>query len=147
MSIVQDVVTLINSGWRLFQGEVDRSVYEKQACPSLVNKRTYPKWFFLGDKFLCIGCPKKCGLIRPTGFQAQLEINYSEKAGEQYKLTPDEMLAKFKLLKVPQVAYCLNISEQKVYKMIAYSELPSIGRPVRVPTEAVISFLKEQLDE
>lgn len=146
MSMVNDIVTLINDNWRLFQGEVDRSVYEKQNCSLLVNKRTCPKWFFKADKFLCIGCSKKCSLVRPTGFQANLEILYPEKAEQRYTLTPQEMLERYKLLTVDQAAYCLNVSPGRVYKLISMSELASLDSPKRVPAEEVRSYIERQID-
>lgn len=142
MSIIKDIVFLINAGWRLFEGEVERKVYEKQDCPSLHNRRISPKWFSQGDKYLCVGCAKKCSLVRPAGFQARLELLYPEKHDQRYLLTPEEMLNRLKLLTVDQVAYCLNVSPGKVYKMLARSELASTDdNPKRVPVEEIKAYL------
>jgi len=143
MSVVKDIVLLLNDGWRLFQGEVEQTVYEKQQCPSLTNRRTHPKWFFRGDKYICIGCLKKCSLVRPAGFQSHLELLYTEQE-QKFILTPQEMLARLKFLTVEQVAYCLNISVSKVYKMISMSELASTDSPRRVPVEEVKAYIEKQ---
>lgn len=147
MSMVSDIVTLLNDEWRLFQGEVVRSVYEQQNCPSLISKRTNPKWFFKADKYLCIGCSKKCSLVRPAGFQANLELLYPAKAEQRYKLTPQEMLQRYKFLTVDQVAYCLNVSPGKVYRLIDLSELVSLESPKRVPVDDLKRYINQQTQD
>ena len=145
MSVVKDIVLLLNDGWRLFQGEVERSVYEKQRCPWLENKRTHPKWFFKGDKYMCIGCAKRCCLLRPEGFQLNMILLYPEKPKEQFLLSPEELLNKRKFLNVAEISYCLNISAKKVYKLIGMSELLACpDRPIRVPVEEVQDYIDRQ---
>ncbi len=147
MSIIKDVVILINAGWRLFEGEVDRIVYEKQGCPSLNNRRISPKWFFQGDKYLCVGCAKKCSLVRPAGFQASLPLYYREdEETHTIMLSVEEMLSRRKLLKIFEVAYCINSSERYVRYLIDTGVLRRTeDRPVRVPSEDVIQYIESKI--
>lgn len=143
MSVIDDVVTLINNGWRIFQGEVEQAVYEKQHCPVLQNRRVYPKWFFLGDKYVCVGCSKRCSLVRPEGFQARLELLYPEEPKSPFLLTPQEMLARLRFLTVEQAAYCLNVSKSQIYKMIRNAELLSTDSPKRIPVDEVKNYINK----
>ncbi len=143
MSVIDDVVTLVNSGWRIFQGEIDRKVYEERSCPSLRNRRLTPRWFFYGDKYICIGCSKRCSLVRPEGFQARLELLYPEKPKSPFLLTPDEMLSRLRFLTVAQAAYCLNVSKSQIYKMIRNAVLLSTDSPLRIPVDEIKNYINK----
>ncbi len=117
---VKEIVLLINQGWRPYNEQPNKSVYESLGCTRYIKSR--PAWFVKGDKFLCISCPNKCSLSRPSGFPLPLPIHYpSEKC--QYTITPKEMVKRKSLLNVFEVAYCLNISTRKVYSLIDNAKL------------------------
>ena len=130
---IQDIVTLTREGWRPYEAEPKPEVYQRLRC-----KSKKPLWFVRQDVYCCIGCGKNCTLKRPTGFPAPRPIRYQGGPRAQYALTPAEMLAKFPLLTVRQVAYCLNISERTVYDYIASGKLVRLKEtPIRVRAREV----------
>ena len=47
---------LTREGWRPYDAEPDRSVYERLGCPHFLRGRRKPFWFVRDDVFCCIGC-------------------------------------------------------------------------------------------
>lgn len=147
--LIQDIVTLTKEGWRPYDAEPDRSVYEKLGCTHVLRwQKRKPSWFVRGDVFCCIGCADHCTLKRPAGFPLPLPIRYSVVPPDQpYTLTPLEMLARHDILTVRQAAYCLNISERQVYDYIAEGKLVKLkDAPVRVRADEV-KALRKDFDE
>ena len=128
---IQEIVTLTREGWRPYDAEPDRSVYEKL--------------FVRDDVFCCIGCADHCTLKRPAGFPLPLPIRYSGVPPVRpYTLTPQEMLARRNLLNVKQAAYCLNVSERTVYNYIAEGRLVRLrDNPVRIRVDEVRELCKD----
>ena len=89
-----------------------------------------------------------CTLKRPSGFPLPLPIRYTRIPGERpFTLTPQEMLARHDLLNVRQAAYCLNVSERKIYDYIAEGKLVKLrDNPVRVRA-AEVQELRKDFDE
>ena len=145
---IQEIVTLTKEGWRPYDAEPERKVYEKLGCNYALRKKGRPFWFVKEDTFTCIGCASHCTLKRPAGFPAPLPIRYSVVPPEQpFTLTPLEMLERHDLLSVRQAAYCLNISERMVYDYIAEGKLIRLREnPVRVRSKEV-KELRENFDE
>lgn len=64
---IQEIVTLTKEGWRPYDAEPDRSVYEKLGCNhALRGQKRKPFWFVRDDVFCCIGCADHCTLKRPA---------------------------------------------------------------------------------
>ncbi len=146
---ILEIVTLIKEGWRPYNAEPARSVYEKLGCKHAVKgDKSSPFWFVRGDVFCCIGCATHCTLKRPEGFPLPLPIKYSVVPVDQpYTLTPQEMLARHDLLTVRQAAYCLNVSERQIYDNIAEGKLVKLkDKPVRVRATEV-KELRRDFDE
>ena len=145
-TFVKNFLMLHNAGWRPYNGaKPDKSVYEKLGCPHADAKGKGPFWFVRGDTFLCVSCDKSCSVVRPEGVILPLPLAYTvEKQGKEFSLTPGEMVARKALLRVDEVAYCLNISERHVYRWIAEGRLRrAIGaEPVRVPAEDVAHYMQ-----
>lgn len=136
---IKTIINLIRTGWRPYNAEVTSAAYESIQCPHAQSKgKTKPFWFVRGDIYLCLGCPKNCTLNRPAGFLLPLPIRYSECPEEPYQLSPAEMIVRKSLLRVDEVAYCLNISERTVYDWISDGRLRKTAEaPVRIPVEDV----------
>lgn len=132
---IRDIVTLTREGWRPYESKPDRAVYDSLGC----KPGRKPFWFMRGDVFCCIGCSQNCTLKRPRGFPQPQPIRYQVgPRGQQFALTPAEMLAKYNLLTVRQVAYILNISERTVYDYIAAGKLVRLKEaPIRVRSREV----------
>lgn len=149
-SRIMDIVTLTKTGWRPYNAQPDKSVYEKIGCSLGLSpqKGKKPFWFVREDVFCCIGCATSCTLKRPSGFPLPLPINYPPMpAGQTYQLTPKEMLARLNVLTAKQAAYCLNVSERTIYNYIAEGKLARLkDNPVRVRALDV-QALCENFDE
>lgn len=146
---VLEIVMLTKEGWRPYDAEPERSVYERLGCNHVLRgHKRKPFWFVKEDTFICIGCSAHCALKRPAGFPLPLPIRYPQPPpGQGYYLTPLEMLERHDLLNAKQAAYCLNVSERKIYDYIAVGKLVKLkDNPVRVRTEEV-KALREDFDE
>ena len=103
---IQEIVMLTREGWRPYDAEPDRSVYERLGCPHFLRGRRKPFWFVRDDVFCCIGCADHCTLKRPAGFPLPLPIRYpGVPPVRPYTLTPQEMVDRHDLLNVRQAAY------------------------------------------
>ena len=148
-SRIQAIVMLTKEGWRPYDAEPERSVYERLGCnPVLRGHRRRPFWFVREDVFCCVGCTAYCTLKRPAGFPLPLPIRYSRAPSDQpYSLTPQEMVNRHDLLNVRQAAYCLNVSERTIYDYIAEGKLIRLKEnPVRVRSKEV-KELRGNFDE
>lgn len=140
---VQEIISLLNNGFRPYNNQPQNSVYESLTC--LFYKKNKPAWFYKGDIFLCISCNRKCSLHRPTGFQAPIPLKYPHYNDINYfKNTPQELIVKKASLNMKEVCYCLNMSYSKVYSLIQEGKLTSLnGRPLRVKTEDVQRLMED----
>ena len=97
--LITDIVQLTRDGWRPYGGRPEGYVYERLGCPYLLTKRNRPDWFVKSDLYLCVGCARRCSLVRPDGFPLPLPIRYP-KPRQPYTLTPYEMVERKPLLTV-----------------------------------------------
>ena len=148
---IRDIIELTNNGWRAYNAAPESAIYARLDCPyaperengKKKKKRKSPFWFVRGDSFLCVGCDKRCALHRPEGFILPLPINYEEKKGEPYTLTPAEMVQCKSLLRVDEASYCLNIKPRTVYEWMAEGKLRRTkDDPARIPAEDVAFHMK-----
>lgn len=141
---VNEIVMLVNNGWRPYNNQPCNSVYEELKCT--VYKKKPPCWFVKGDKFLCISCASHCSLFRPHGFQLPLPIHYPVKAFEITK-TPEELIKIRSALTVQEAAYCLNVSPRTIYDMVYTGKLAALReKPIRVKP-ADVAFMMNDFDE
>ena len=75
-TLITDIVQLTRDGWRPYGGQPEGYVYERLGCPYLLTKRNRPYWFVKSDLYLCVGCARRCSLVRPDGFPLPLPIRY-----------------------------------------------------------------------
>lgn len=148
--LVNEIAGLVAKGWRPYQGQVRPDVYRDLKCHLVPEKeektkrRERPHWFVRGDIYLCIGCPRKCCLSRPTGFQPMLPILYRDLPGEPFSLTPQEMVARRHSLTIREAAYCLNVSESLIYRYVYEGRLTRMReRPVRVRAADVAAMMDD----
>ncbi|MDL2314351.1 DNA-binding protein [Desulfovibrio sp. OttesenSCG-928-C14] len=151
--LVSEILLLVREGWRPYHGTVTREVYRKLGCQYWSNSgscrlstciRNHPYWFTRGEVFLCLGCPRKCGLHRPEGFQLPLPLKYGSAgaAKKEARLSPQELVARKPTLLVKEAAYCLSVSERLIYKYIADGRLAALkDRPMRVRSEEVAGLM------
>jgi excisionase family DNA binding protein len=98
--------------------------------------------------FICITCAKGCSLVRPEGFAMPLPIQYSQEKAHAFMVTPNEMVSRKALLRVDEAAYCLNVSERKIYKWIDEGKLRRAReQPVRVSAEDVARCMETSVSD
>ncbi len=154
-SKIDQIIKLTQSGWRAYEGQATATVYDNLDCEK--GKRGRARWFAKGDLLVCIGCDRNCTLSCPDGFQLSL-FKYPAPPRPAFRLPPDELMAKRKLLTVNETAYVLNISSRQVRRMI-YEGRFQVTRdtPARIPVAEVraasedvdlwVSPSEEMLDE
>jgi excisionase family DNA binding protein len=145
--LVKDLMLLLNHGWRPYNHKFPDSLYARLCCfqVGVKGKGKEPVWFVRGEVFLCVSCNRSCSLTRPEGVLLPLPLPVSRQARDRgYSLTPGEMVAAKALLRVDEVAYCLNIAERSVYDWVAEGKLPRAwdGEPLRIPSEAVSRYMQ-----
>jgi excisionase family DNA binding protein len=145
IAFVRSIIALVQAQWRPYNYTPQPAVYERLGCPYAAPKsRKRPIWFVRGDVFTCIGCSKGCSLSRPAGFCLPLPVEYPEAPDKPFALTPAEMVQSKALLRVDEVAYCLNVSESKVYKWVAEGKLLKVrDQPIRIAAEEVASRMRD----
>ena len=143
---VKDFLLLYNAGWRPYTGgKPDKSVYEKLGCPHAGTKGKEPFWFVRSETFLCVTCDKSCSFTRPEGFILPLPLEYSAaKPEKEFSLTPGEMVALKRPLRVDEAAYCLGVSGRQIYRWIDDGRLRRVigGEPIRVSVDDVIHYMQ-----
>ncbi len=129
------IIKLTQCGGRAYEGQATGEVYDKLDCE--VKQRGRARWFAKSDLLLCIGCDRACTLPCPAGFQLSL-FKYPAPPRPEFRLSPDELLAKRKLLTVVEAAYILNISPRQVRNMIHDGRFSvTKDHPMRVPVEEI----------
>ena len=125
-SLIKQVARLVQDGWRPYDAQPSQEVYEQLQCPHVAGKpHQRPYWFSRGDVFCCIACARACCLNRPKGFPPALPINYPG-GPEAFSRPPQELIKIRHTLTTKEAAYCLNLSERKIQKMVAEGELVAL---------------------
>ena len=138
MANVKDMLELLGNGFRPYEGMVDGQVYESLLCPT-PKKATW----FVRDKdatYCCLGCARRCLKVAPVGFQVSMLLprHITRYFVELPQVTVDELLKAKRFLRTDEAAYCLNVSERQVRRMIDDSVLiRHKDPPVRVTVESV----------
>lgn len=162
---IEQVLSLTASGWRPYNGSMARDIYESLHCPhaadteglsmqatntSSASVRQHvrtdapsgsglPCWFSRRNIFLCLGCERACSLSRPHGVQRSLSRHSAQ---GDYDLSPQELVKKKTLLRVDEAAYCLNVSERKVYDWVSFGRLTALkDKPLRIRSEDVAAMM------
>ena len=147
-NLIKHVVRLVNDGWRPYDAEPKPEVYDRLSCPHVNGKpHKRPYWFTRGDIFCCIGCERACSLHRPAGFPPALPINYPGEP-EAFCRPPQELIKLRHTLTVREAAYCLNLSERRIQKMVQEGELVALRDRGRIRIRATdVQTMMEDFDE
>lgn len=140
-SKIDQVIKLTQCGWRAYEGQATATVYDELGCDR--GQRGRARWFARGDLLICVGCERNCTLSCPDGFQVPL-FKYPAPPRPAFRLVPDELLARRKLLKITEAAYILNISGRQVRDMIHDGRLSATkDKPLRIPVEEVRAMVRD----
>lgn len=124
---------MFDDGFRQYAGEIDSQVYEQLGCKD--STRAY--WICRWPLLHCLGCNRRCTPKAPTGFQVPL-VTVSPSTNKDFSLSPDELVAAKALLRIDEAAYCLNVSERTVRRLVDEGVLVRhVRQPVRVTAESV----------
>lgn len=126
---------MFDEGFRQYTGEIELRVYEQLGCKD--QSRVY--WICRWPILHCLGCNKRCTPKTPEGFQVPLVTALpNQLKGKDFSLSPEEMVASKTLLRVDEAAYCLNVSERTVRKLVDEGVLVRhLRQPIRVTAESV----------
>lgn len=142
-SRIDQIIKLTQHGWRAYEGLATAAVYDNLDCEK--NRRGRARWFAKGDLLICVGCDRSCSLSCPAGFQLSL-FKYPAPPHPAFRLLPDELLTRRKLLTVTETAYILNISPRRVRSLI-YEGRFNVTKeaPTRIPV-AEVKAMAENVD-
>ena len=138
MSVVDDVLALLNKGFLPYAGLVEGDAYAALGC----SPKRRPRWFFRDRKFVCLGCPKRCSAVDPVGFELVLPVTFKTKKlafAQLPAVSAQELVTKKALLTVPEVEFVLSIGRSQVWEMIEEGRLVKhlVSPPARVTAESV----------
>jgi len=141
ISKIDQIIKLTQCGWRAYEGQASGAVYDNLECDQ--KQRGRARWFAKGDLLICVGCGRACTLPCPEGFQLPL-FKYPHPPSPVFRLSPDELLSKRKLLQIHEVAYVLNVSNRHVRRMIQSGRLLATkDKPLRVLVDEVRAKLND----
>jgi hypothetical protein len=135
---LKEFAALYAKGFRPYQGEILRDVYERLRCRNPERAYWVEQWPILH----CFGCGQRCTPKTPEGFQVVLP---TVDAGQRTKfdITPAQMVAAKAFLRAEEAAYCLNVSPRQVYSLAYEGKLVRhVDKPFRVTAESVIGEMK-----
>lgn len=134
--LVRDILTLLGEGWVPYEGAVDQAAYDRLGCPD-ARRAT---WFQREATWWCLGCKRRCLTADPAGFQLSLVTRPRVRIlfADLPMVTADELLRIKRWLRVPEAAFCLNVSEREVRYMVDAAKLDRHpDAPLRVSVESV----------
>lgn len=142
MSIIDDVLKLLDKGYLPYKGQIEGYVYE----PLGYGPKRKPRWFWKERKYVCLGCVKRCCLVDPVGFDLMLPVTYQTKKlafASLPAVSAWDLVTKKALLTIPEVAFVLSIGRSKVWEMIQDGRLEKHpdSPPARVTVESVKAAL------
>lgn len=138
-SKIDQVIKLTQCGWRAYEGQATAAVYDNLDCEK--SRRGRARWFAKGDLLVCIGCDRSCTMSCQEGFQLPL-FKYPAPPSPVFKLTPDELLSRRKLLSVNEAAYVLNVSIRRMRNMIHEGRFRiTKTTPYRIPADEIRAHL------
>ncbi|MDR1398132.1 MAG: helix-turn-helix domain-containing protein [Desulfarculales bacterium] len=142
-TLIKRILAFVNHGWKPYNREPSKKVYDKIDCPNLGAKGTKkPLWFVREDMLACVTCNRPCVLSQPKDFYLPLPLKFQQ--NKSYHLNPKELITHKALLRIDEAAYCLNVSDRLIYDWIAEGKLRKTKIiPVRIPSEDVAALMRE----
>jgi hypothetical protein len=117
MSQVKDLLELLAKGYAPYSGEVSGQVYDELRC----LRPGGASWFAKGTRFLCLGCRRRCIRVGGYGFQLVLPgtgKRFTVAMAALPGIPASELVRLKEWLRVDEAAYCLGVSERRVYELI-----------------------------
>lgn len=137
MSQVKDLLELLAKGYAPYSGEVSGRVYDELRC----HRPGAASWFVKGTRAICMGCRRSCIRVGGAGFQLMLPgtgKRFTVAVAALPAIPASELVRLKEWLRVDEAAFCLGVSERRVYDMAAEGILVRHqDPPVRVSSESV----------
>lgn len=147
MSVIDEVVNLLDRGFRPYHDMVDGPVYERLHC----ERPKRAKWFMRADDMacVCLGCRRRCSVASGQGFRPLLPLPRKPMKVAFVDLpmvTVDRLLEVKRVLRTDEAAWALGVSERLVIDWANAGRLERVadGRPLRVTTESVQAELNRR---
>lgn len=142
MSIIDEVLKVMESGYQPYSGKISSAVANKLGCEKWEQCSWFVKTAAGKRLFVCLGCEKRpCALSNPNGFEqtAPARTMASNVAfAETRAITPEDLLRSKKWFRVNEAAFILNVSERHIRKLVDEGVLVRhINTPVRVTRESL----------
>lgn len=150
MSIVKDILTLMEKGFLPYRAKIPSDFYEKVKC-------RFPKkaeWFFrpwdktrTQSRYICLGCRRRCVEVDPEGWQillpVQLRLPSSVVLLPAMQVSADDLLRLRRVLRIHEACWVLGVKRSLLYEMVEDGRLDALeGMPLRVTVESVQRRLK-----
>lgn len=145
MSVVKDILTLLDKGYMYYSGYVPENFYRDRRCQNPKKAEWFSRPLSKEHKhsrYICIGCRKRCSVADPAGWQVLLPVNPKRTSAVAFApawpLSVEELLNAKSVLRTDEAAWALNLSQNVIYDMIQDGRLDAVeGFPVRVTVESV----------
>jgi predicted DNA-binding transcriptional regulator AlpA len=143
---MDDVLALLQRGYLPYSGHVTGEAYAALGC----GPRRRPRWFYLvadaDQRFVCVGCSKRCSLVNPAGFELMLPVTMRTKSltfAHLPAVSAEELLRKKVLLTVREVEFILSISARTIYALLDEGRLDRHPDP---PTRITAESVRREVD-
>lgn len=142
MSIIDDVLAVIEEGYRPYYGKVSEQGKKQVKCENWDNTFWFVKETDRRRSFMCLGCESRpCVLIDPEGFELTMQIPLkSTKISfmEARAIPTAELFKRKKWFRVEEAASLLAISDRQVRKLVDFGILTRhVDNPVRITAESL----------
>jgi hypothetical protein len=132
-----DMLRMLQQGWVPYRGAVDKAEYEGLGCKTPAKAW----WMHQKQKYVCLGCSKRCSLVDPAGFELLLPVTLQAKClafAYLPAVSAQELLKKKLFLSAPEVEFVLNVSKRQVYDLLDEGRLDRHSDlPLRITAESV----------
>lgn len=149
MSKTQQLLQLLDKGYRLYTGQVPEDVYIKKRCPHPESAEWVARPMskeYSQSSYVCFGCDRQCTELDPKGWQILLPLQSRQPSLTAFvtawPASAEELVENRLVLRVDEAAWVLNVSTKTIYRMLQEGKLRVVeGNPVRVTTESLRPWL------
>jgi hypothetical protein len=146
MGKTQDMIALLEGGFRPYTGRVPRSFYLERKC----YRPSRAEWYCRPGNVecphmhcVCLGCRRKCAAFNPKDWPILAKFDKSAREETVFfalveQVSVETMLRLKRVLRVEEAAWALNVGPAKVRRWAEEGVLETVpGHPVRVTTASV----------
>ncbi|GEM_PF-6883699 len=142
MSIIDDVLAVLEEGYRPYYGKVSEQGQKQVECENWDNTFWFVKETETRRAFMCLGCESRpCVLTDPEGFELtakrpvmQTKVSFMETRS----VPPEDLFRHKKWFRCNEAASLLAISERKVRYLVEEGALvPHEDSPLRITAESL----------